>query len=698
MEFRVQKCCCMCSGKRFSKLMRKHKGLLRVDLRSNAEGLSGVLQMMPKDSAHSALKPDPSQVSDHASMALLGEAQATAIFQQGQDRGHSQHQQGLLTGGGIQGEHGSQHQLQSEGASRSMGCETSQKSTFAASSRKSLVPKFTADSQHVRQQADKENSSFDGARGVSKQSSRAAKPKASARPVSAKPKAAVAAKAVRRPSTAQPAAQSVDFDSTSRLQSQPTANMSQFAAARPGVLEDGDFATASFSAGYLVDPLVHNAHQFPDNAAVGASVSFNEWADPASHHHHHAQIGSLYAEHMLASDQFERESTACPAHRMLSFQEHQTRLAADQDMHQQQAAAARADGAAADMAADSTYLRDVSAAFREVQVAEEEGRSRAAADHALWSQAAAGYETEYVPDELLPRRSAVSVRDPSSGMTGPNSEPVKTQQVMSSQQAQQQARAGPKAIPRQALAADQAMLRSYGHPDVADRSGATLQIARRAADPEDDAESRMPDQALSVAEAAMEAAKLNVWKAEVMCEIKGLKSSLEGQAAERQRAEAWVAELQETLKLASRKPLPDDPFKPAVARQKPITASSNKSSGLAKKPTASKQKRKPKGAGADLLQDDLSGEVLRGQQQIMGNLSQVIRSLDELVSDIEDTQAHPTDDQSHMHEVSHGGTQIVAGQNANATTQSHSCINDVLEDVARQLSMKFDLHDTWCGV
>ena len=34
--------------------MQKHKGLLRVDLRSNAQGFSGVLQMLPKENAESA--------------------------------------------------------------------------------------------------------------------------------------------------------------------------------------------------------------------------------------------------------------------------------------------------------------------------------------------------------------------------------------------------------------------------------------------------------------------------------------------------------------------------------------------------------------------------------------------------------------------------------------------------------------------
>ncbi len=82
-----------------------------------------------------------------------------------------------------------------------------------------------------------------------------------------------------------------------------------------------------------------------------------------------------------------------------------------------------------------------------------------------------------------------------------------------------------------------------------------------------------------------------------------------------------MAELQHAnLKLASRTSLPADPPKPAVARKH---AAGKKSNGPAKKPMASKQKRKPKGAGAVLLQEDLSGEVLRGQQQVMGDLSQV---------------------------------------------------------------------------
>ena len=46
--------------------------------------------------------------------------------------------------------------------------------------------------------------------------------------------------------------------------------------------------------------------------------------------------------------------------------------------------------------------------------------------------------------------------------------------------------------------------------------------------------SQRPDQAMAAA-AAVEAAKLNVWKAEVMGEIEGLKLSLQGATAERHR-------------------------------------------------------------------------------------------------------------------------------------------------------------------
>ena len=72
--------------------------------------------------------------------------------------------------------------------------------------------------------------------------------------------------------------------------------------------------------------------------------------------------------------------------------------------------------------------------------------------------------------------------------------------------------------------------------------------------------------------------------------------------------------------------------------------------------------------------------------------------MDELVGDIEDTQAHPIDDHSQLRKAFHGDTKLVSGQHPDATTQSNSCINDVLEDVTRQLSIKFDLHDNWSGV
>ena len=57
--------------------MQKHKGLLRVDLRSNAGGFSGVLQMMTKGTPHPA---EASQPSDSALLLSGAEAAAHAAL------------------------------------------------------------------------------------------------------------------------------------------------------------------------------------------------------------------------------------------------------------------------------------------------------------------------------------------------------------------------------------------------------------------------------------------------------------------------------------------------------------------------------------------------------------------------------------------------------------------------------------------
>ena len=70
-------------------------------------------------------------------------------------------------------------------------------------------------------------------------------------------------------------------------------------------------------------------------------------------------------------------------------------------------------------------------------------------------------------------------------------------------------------------------------------------------------------------------------------------------------------------------------------------------------------------------------------------LMQVIKNLDELVSDIEDTRAHP---------YGPGGLTRHAVQHKLSSKQQHhtpqQSVQDVLADVARQLSAKCDLHDS----
>ena len=66
---------------------------------------------------------------------------------------------------------------------------------------------------------------------------------------------------------------------------------------------------------------------------------------------------------------------------------------------------------------------------------------------------------------------------------------------------------------------------------------------------------------------------------------------------------------------------------------------------------------------------------------------QVIRNLDELVSDIEDTREHPN---------GAGGLTHHAMQDDFSCKQHHApqqSVQEVLADVARQLSAKCDLHD-----
>lgn len=87
---------------------------------------------------------------------------------------------------------------------------------------------------------------------------------------------------------------------------------------------------------------------------------------------------------------------------------------------------------------------------------------------------------------------------------------------------------------------------------------------------------------------------------------------------------------------------------------------------------------------------------------------QVIRSLDELVSDFEETSAVTTDQHrqfahpvfAHARAVLHQSEQQQQQWQQQQWQQQHSqvSVTDVVAAVSRQLSEKFDLHDTLAGL
>ena len=315
----------MCSGKAFSKLMRKHKGLLRVDLRSNAVGLSGVLQMMPKSGVHSALEP-PQGSQLMTSTALAPSGNAEHALQQGHNSMVSQ------TGFGEAAVEGQQHMTPREISSSRIQMERREVSAGAkvsVTSRKGLVPKFTADSHHVSQQLDKENNDADNAQGPEKKSKAAAQ-RVSARPVIAKSAGRVEARAkhVMKPSTACPAHDEFEFETVTGLQSQPTAALEQFAEPDLQLADQPD--TASVSGYYAVDNTQLSARLL-DSVAVG-SASFEDWAQPADDEQQLAQPSAPVIDHSFASRQLEMPGTARTARKSVLFQdrllndEHKTTL------------------------------------------------------------------------------------------------------------------------------------------------------------------------------------------------------------------------------------------------------------------------------------------------------------------------------------------------------------------------------------
>lgn len=523
--------------------MRRHKGLLRVDLRSNAGGLSGVLQMMQKGSTEPALSPHLAQGSE---LMLSDPGPATKVKSEQSEQQLRKQQsvlhQSLDNGDSMQDwQQGLDTKDRSTAQAVKVQTEGSEKVRVGVSSRKGLVPKFTADRHHVGEQSGKENSCFGNAVAPGRQSSSAIGLKLSARPVSGKPRAATKAKHVRRPSTARPAQVEFEFEPVAELCTQPTASMAQFAAAaeagRPACLQSAHFASSSFSVGCVADSFLP-ANSLLDNAAVG-SASFAGWADPADHQHQHTYRHSVCVDDIPAQEVVEQHSTAGIAHmpsRTTTSQYDQAPPAQQHGMSQQHVAA--------ELAGDEAYLRGMSQAWQDVHEAEEEGRQRAAAVYAVWNQSAAGDRpdctSDSAPVEPSVQNESLSAPSRVQHHGRPSSaQPVNSQQGLANQRAEghgsQPARAGPVAAFRQAPVLGHAEDRSCESHSGFDQAGSEYRdVASRAADAAGDVASRMSLQA-SAAAAAMEAAKLNVWKAEVMSKIEGLRSSLDEQAVERQR-------------------------------------------------------------------------------------------------------------------------------------------------------------------
>lgn len=525
--------------------MRRHKGLLRVDLRSNAEGLSGVLQMMQKSSTAPALSPNLAQGSElmlsDSGPATKAKAKSEQSEQQLKKQQSVLHQS-LDNGDCMQGR---QQDMDTKDRNTAQAVkvqtEASEKVRVGVSSRNRLVPKFTADCHHVGEQSGKENNCISNAVAAGKHSSIATGLKPSARPVSGKPRGATKAKHVRRPSTARPAQGEFEFEPVAELCTQPTASMAQFAAAaeadRPADLQNAHFARSSFSVGCVADSFMP-ANSLLDNAAVG-SASFEGWADPADQQRQHTHRHSVCMDDIPAQEVIEQHSTAGIAHmfsRTTTSQDDQAPPAQHHDMSQQHVAA--------EVAGDEAYLRGMSQAWQDVQEAEEEGRQRAAAVYAVWNRSAAGHRpgctSDSAPVEPSVQVDSLSAPSKVQHHGRPSSaQPVNSQQGLANQQAEghgsQSARAGSVAASRQAPSLGHAVNRLHEDHSGCGRSGSEHQdVATRAAEEGGDVASRMSIQA-SAAAAAMEAAKLNVWKADVMCKIEGLRSSLDQQALERHR-------------------------------------------------------------------------------------------------------------------------------------------------------------------
>lgn len=528
-----------CSGKAFSKLMRKHKGLLRIDLCSNADGMSGVLEMLPKGSAKAAT------ALNLASSGVQSEAQQIP------------QPSTMFTNSLVPGPHairghdsnvavGDNPDLAAALAVSSRHAEEQKRSgsvILQRPTRKGLVPMFTPDGQQQHSvEPGKENSPIGNdlatqPKGMRK--AQKAKVEGSKGPNTTKlaGKGLVGPSDVRGHSAACTAG--FEFGKMARLQSQPTARLAHFA---PAAEEDAVYLASGSDQAEISHAAAPSSSQHWQTGASQAynpahqihaagSASLRDWNGYGS------QASSQSESLLLSSTSLKRPGTAGiagSASSTVSYQEWNVIDGADRSRRQP--------GNAVDLASDSAYM---SQAWREVEAAEDLGRQRAAADfgdalHQLGTPAAADYAEsaaagathKAVASSAADVTEAAANRQLQQGRARPGSaRPAGTRSERqhtgaAAQQRMSHSRAGLKA----ASIPSQAMFKTEANPSEGMSAGCNAKSYSVTAR-EGEGVSSSTDQAA----AAMEAAKMNAWKAEVMCELEGLKCNLKGAAAGRCR-------------------------------------------------------------------------------------------------------------------------------------------------------------------
>ena len=530
--------------------MKKHKGLLRIDLRSNAGGLSGVLEMMPKGTTKSA-----TASASAADLALIS-AESTLLTNM---HHHVLQPKASACGSEIHNvSDGCIDQAQKKSGAGAISSESIHRQQGAGSgipqktSRKGLVPIFKPDSQHTAAQPGKENQLTGTAEATVQQAigsrDQAGKAKPAARPKTARSagKAHGRAKHARQHSTAGMAA--FEFDSLARPEPQSTAHLNQFGTADelyigPEIQQASGAGPAGFSQGFQAH--LHACSSVLGSSTVG-SATFGDWnnrpAEEAALHEPRSEL--LGSSAVLV---FERPCTAGiagSARRTVSFQEHHRSEEADHSRHQQETAC--------ELASDAAYMQGMSQAWREVEAADNLGRERAAADfeQSLQKLGAAGFSvSELLAGDASAKpaaahsgegMAATSVNRARQGVKArpasahPGGRPLgKKSTGAALREGADYARSSLQTGCQTHMPHDNA-LRAVANP-AENESGELCNPANSAADNVGGAIHRLPDQAGAAAAAAMEAAKMNVWKAEVLCEIEGLKCRLKGATADRRR-------------------------------------------------------------------------------------------------------------------------------------------------------------------